>query len=129
MKLRLNHEICHYFSLRVLGGMKNHALDEIAADCFGQLAVFGSFNESLQKRFFGIDETLSNKSVISNSRFSFYIRKLKDDSVHEVIEETKAALSGLNNYLLKNPAMTRETNRPRLIIKILSTGVRGMRDL
>ena len=31
-KLRLRHEAAHYETLRILGGMKNHALDEILAD-------------------------------------------------------------------------------------------------
>ena len=127
MTLRLNHEICHYFSLRVLGGMRNHVLDEIAADCLGQLSAFGAYNASLQRRFFGISE--SDGNILPGNRFSFYVKSLRNDSIHEVLEETNAALSGLDSYLLKNPDMALASNGPRLIIKILSAGVGAMRDL
>jgi hypothetical protein len=54
---------------------------------------------------------------------------LRSDSVTEVLEETNAAIRGLESYLLRNPDMIHESNRPRLIIKILSAGIKGMRDL
>jgi len=125
MTLRLNHEICHYFSLRVLGGMRNHALDEIAADCVGQLAAFGSFSVSFQKLFFGI----SQGSVLPGGRFFFYIKALPDASVNAVLEETEAALFSLESYLSRNPDMTLESNRPRLLAKLLTAGISGIRGL
>ena len=128
LTIRLNHEVCHYFSLRVLGGMQNHVLDEIAADCVGQLAAFGTYNASLQRRFFGISE--SGGDILPGNRFSFYVKKLLiNDSIREVLEETNAALSGLESYLSKNPYMLLESNRPHLTIKILSAGIRGIHDL
>ncbi|MDR1979202.1 MAG: hypothetical protein LBQ42_10770 [Synergistaceae bacterium] len=123
--IRLHHEISHYFSLRVLGGMRNHALDEIAADCAGQLAAFGTFSASTQKRFFGISEG----RVLPGGRFSFYIKRLRADSTDEVLEETESALSTLENYLSRNSDMTRESARPRLITRLLAAGIRGIRDL
>ena len=125
MTLRLHHEICHYFSLRVLGGMRNHLLDEIAADCVGQLAAFGTFKAPLQKLFFGI----SQGGVLSGGRFFFYVKKLREDAVGAVLEETEAALSNLESYLSKNPDMVLEPNRPRLVTKLLTAGIPGIRAL
>ena len=130
MTLRLNHEICHYFSLRVLGGMRNHVLDEIAADCVGQLAVFGTFKASLQRLFFGMSKMSQGElKILPGGRFSFYVKKLCGTSVDVVLEETDAALRSLESYLEKNPDMTLEHNRPRLLTKLLTTGISGMRGL
>ncbi|MDR1515765.1 MAG: hypothetical protein LBS45_08720 [Synergistaceae bacterium] len=124
MTLRLRHEACHYFSLRVLGGMKNHALDEMAADCAGQLAVLGTFSAALQKRFFGISEG----SVLPGGRFSFYMKNLRDDAAREVIGAVEAALSSMESYLARRPDMAAEPNRALLIMKILGAGIRGCCD-
>ncbi|MDR2528282.1 MAG: hypothetical protein LBD04_04590 [Synergistaceae bacterium] len=125
MTIRLNHEACHYFSLRAMGGMRNHALDEIAADCAGQLAAFGTFNAALQRRFFGI----ADGKILSGGRFSFYVKTLDENAVSMVLEETDAALSTLERYLLANPDMTLKSNRPRLLMKLLSAGIQEIREL
>ena len=54
-RLRLAHECTHYETLRLFGDMRNHALDEIAADAFGQLAAFGNFSAARQRLFFGLE--------------------------------------------------------------------------
>ena len=125
MTLRLNHEICHYFSLRALGGMRNHVLDEIAADCAGQLAAFGAFRASLQRLFFGI----SQGSVLPGGRFSFYVKTLRGSSVDTVLKETEVALTSLEGYLSGNPDMTLKPNRSRLAAKLLTAGISGIREL
>jgi hypothetical protein len=127
MTIRLNHEICHYLSLRVLGGMQNHALDEIAADCAGQLAAFGVFSASLQKKFFGISE--SGKEIVSGGRFSFYVKKLRKEAMEEVLEKTEVALISLENFLLNNPDMALEANRPYLALRLLMTGIEEIQCL
>ena len=129
MTLRLYHEICHYFSLRVLGGMRNHALDEIAADCLGQLAAFGVFRASLQRLFFGISHDAERGKILPGGRLSFYVKTLSDASVDMVVEETLSALSSLENYLSRNPDMTLEPNRPLLVTKLLTAGISGIRGL
>ena len=127
--LRIYHEICHYFSLRVLGGMRNHLLDEIAADCMGQLAVFGVFRASLQRLFFGISQEGGSGKILPGARFSFYVKKLPGASVDMVLEETLSALSSLENYLTRKPDMTLEPNRPLLVTKLLTAGISGIRGL
>lgn len=70
--IRLRHEAAHYETLRLLGGMKNHALDEILADCLGQIAAFGEFSAPRQRIFFG----LAKGGVKCDGRLNFYCQKV-----------------------------------------------------
>lgn len=69
-KIRLRHESAHYETLRLFGGMKNHALDEILADAVGQVAAFGNFSAKRQKIFFGLN------GGECTGRLSFYCQKI-----------------------------------------------------
>ena len=71
-RLRLRHECTHYETLRLLSGMKNHALDEILADALGQIAAFGNFDADRQRIFFGLEK---GKETCTG-RLSFYCRKV-----------------------------------------------------
>ncbi|MBO6293189.1 MAG: hypothetical protein J6N51_13195 [Selenomonas sp.] len=71
-RLRLAHECAHYETLRLLGGMKNHALDEILADALGQVAAFGDFSADRQRIFFGL---VQGKDTCTG-RLSFYTRNV-----------------------------------------------------
>ena len=71
--IRLAHESTHYETLRLLGGMRNHPLDEIAADAMGQIAAFGDFSAERQRLFFG----LQKGKDICTGRLSFYTKKLR----------------------------------------------------
>lgn len=55
-RLRVRHESLHYETLRILGGMKNHAMDELLADGLGQIEAFGSFSAERQRIFFGLEK-------------------------------------------------------------------------
>lgn len=68
--VRLRHESAHYETLRLFGGMKNHALDEILADTLGQIAAFGNFDADRQRLFFGLD---GDKCT---GRLQFYCQKV-----------------------------------------------------
>jgi hypothetical protein len=120
--IRITHECCHYFTLRALGGMKNHALDEIAADCAGQLAAFGSFSARAQKIFFGIE----NGEILPNGRFHYYVKNLSREAVDRVCAEVSSALSRLERCLDRNAGMSLAENRARLIVSLLTSGVRGI---
>jgi len=70
--LRLRHESAHYETLRLFGGMKNHALDEILADCLGQIAAFGNFDADRQRLFFGLEKG----GDTCTGRLQFYCQKV-----------------------------------------------------
>lgn len=86
--LRLAHECAHYETLRLLGSMKNHALDEIAADTMGQLAAFGNFSAQRQRLFFGLEG--GGKTCIG--RLTFYCRKVIPWERTEVYQAVDRAL-------------------------------------
>ena len=78
--LRLAHECAHYETLRLFGGMRNHALDEILADTMGQLAAFGSFSAQRQRLFFG----LKDGGDICTGRLTFYCKILPPEDQAKV---------------------------------------------
>jgi hypothetical protein len=119
--IRLRHECCHYFTLRVLGGMKNHALDEITADCAGQLSAFGRYDASLQRKFFGLED---GDRIAPGGRLGFYVKKLPEGAVSLVCRKINEALDGLEGYLEKNAL-----RGPGLIIKLASLGIDGIAEL
>ena len=85
-KLRLRHESAHYETLRIFGGMKNHALDEIIADALGQIAAFGNFNAARQRLFFGLHGDKCD------GRLQFYCQKVLEGERRLVYEVVYKAL-------------------------------------
>jgi hypothetical protein len=127
--IRLHHECCHYFTLRVLGGMKNHALDEVTADCAGQLAAFGRYDASLQRKFFGLEDPDKKDPIVPGGRLGFYVKKLPEGAVSLVCRKVGEALDGLEKYLGSSSEMTQMSRRPQLIVKLAVLGLLGMADL
>ncbi len=90
-RLRLRHECVHYETLRLFGDMKNHALDEIAADALGQIAAFGSFDADRQRLFFGLEKGKD----ICTGRLSFYCKKIDPEERGKVYRAVDEALDGI----------------------------------
>lgn len=113
--IRLRHESAHYETLRLLGGMKNHALDEILADCLGQKAAFGEFSAERQRIFFGLTKGGSK----CDGRLNFYCQKVLPDDlpkIHRAVDE----------YLDEVEQMTRKTaNEFEIFKKIASRAIKG----
>ncbi|MDR1472874.1 MAG: hypothetical protein LBS75_10175 [Synergistaceae bacterium] len=122
--IRLHHECFHYFTLRALGGMKNHALDEVAADCAGQIAAFGRFSASLQRKFLGLTE--DGGGLKEGGRLWFYMKKLPAESVPMVCRHVNAALGALESYLDDNGAMRKSERSSDLAVKLASAGILGI---
>lgn len=89
-RLRLAHESTHYETLRLFGDMRNHALDEINADVFGQIAAFGSFSAARQRLFFGLEPDRDD----CTGRLSFYCSN--------VIPEDRPAVYHAVNVVLED---------------------------
>ena len=96
-RLRLRHECAHYETLRLFGGMQNHALDEILADGLGQIAAFGSFDADRQRIFFG----LRRGGDTCTGRLSFYCQNVCPEerikvyrAVDEVLDDVAEELNG-----------------------------------
>lgn len=54
MKIRLEHEVTHFFTKRFFGTMRNNLHDELLADYMGICAVNGSFNANWFLKFMGL---------------------------------------------------------------------------
>lgn len=89
-KLRMRHEAAHYETLRIFGGMKNHALDEILADTLGQIAAFGNFSAERQKLFFGL------KGDECDGRLNFYVKKVKPEEIIKIYRAVNSALDKIS---------------------------------
>jgi len=53
--IRLEHECTHYFTLRFLGSMRNHLLDELIADYRGIVGAIGYYRADWFLRFVGLE--------------------------------------------------------------------------
>ncbi len=56
VELRIEHEAAHYFTRRVFGSMENRLIDELIADFYAILRVFGRFRAELMMHFFGLED-------------------------------------------------------------------------
>ena len=96
-RLRFAHECAHYETLRLFGGMQNHALDEIVADAMGQLAAFGNFSAARQRLFFGLEQGTGR----CTGRLSFYCRNVLPWERTEVYRAVDATLDFLEDRIYR----------------------------
>lgn len=108
--IRLRHESAHYETLRLFGGMRNHALDEILADCLGQIAAFGNFDADRQRIFFGLE----NGGEKCTGRLSFYCRNV-------LPEELPKIYRAVDKYLDEVESVTKKFSDEFRIFKILAS--------
>jgi hypothetical protein len=71
--LRLEHELTHLATKRILGEARQNLLDELIADAMGMISALGFFSADLFMRCLGIHES---ESVPKNSRASSYTSSL-----------------------------------------------------
>ncbi len=93
--LRLAHECAHYETLRLFGGMQNHALDEIVADAMGQITAFGNFSAERQRLFFGLEQGTGR----CTGRLAFYCRAVLPWERAVVYRSVDAMLDNLENEI------------------------------
>ena len=102
------HECAHYETLRLFGGMQNHALDEIVADAMGQLAAFGNFSAARQRLFFGLEQGTGR----CTGRLSFYCRNVlpwERTEVYRAVDATLGILEGRIERFLTEKKRKTET--------------------
>ncbi len=114
-QIRLRHESAHYETLRLLGGMKNHALDEILADCLGQMAAFGEFSANRQRIFFG----LAKGGLKCAGRLNFYCQKVLPEELVEIYRAVDEYLDEVEQ-IIKNVA-----NEFEIFKKIASRAIKS----
>ena len=75
--LRLEHELTHLATKRLLGEMRLNLLDELIADCMGMIAALGRFDVNLFGRCLGIEN--------DDGRWITYTRELGKPESHKAL--------------------------------------------
>jgi hypothetical protein len=88
--LRLEHELTHLATKRLLGEMRLNLLDELIADAMGMIASLGGFHASLFCSCLGLDEA---GRPVPGKRWQTYVQSLKHDdalqAIHYVVERAQ----------------------------------------
>lgn len=90
--------------------MKNHALDEILADCLGQIAAFGEFSANRQRIFFGLEKG----GATCDGRLNFYCQNV-------LAEDLPKIYRAVDGYLDEVEQMTRKAANEFETFKILAS--------
>ena len=127
-RLRFAHECAHYETLRLFGGMQNHALDEIVADARGQLAAFGNFSAARQRLFFGLEQGTGR----CTGRLSFYCRNVlpwERTEVYRAVDATLGILEGRIERFLTEKKRKTETKESLSSAKTLLSDKKSKYEL
>lgn len=105
--LRLEHELTHLATKRLLGEMRLNLLDELIADCMGMVAALGRFNAELFGRCLGIRS--------ASGRWMTYTRGLSETDAHQALELVRVRATELEQHLDQRPELLlREQGMDRL---------------
>ena len=87
--IRLEHECTHYFTHRIFGSMRDHAMDELIADYFGMVMAVGCFRLDWFLHFMGLEafpayreggrlQNYRGRPPLSDDAFSILQQLVKD---------------------------------------------------
>lgn len=116
-KIRLAHESAHYETLRLFGGMKNHPLDEIVADAFGQIAAFGDFNADRQRLFFGLEKGKDT----CNGRLSFYVANIPEEERGKIYNAVNVVLDNVEAEI--QTRLSRQENKIKILTALAGKSI------
>lgn len=94
-RLRLEHELTHLATKRLLGEMRLNLLDELIADCMGMVAVLGGFSAELFGRCLGIATVAG--------RWTTYTSQLSGTDAHEAVGLVMRRANEVETMLLDHP--------------------------
>ena len=110
--LRLEHELTHLATKRLLGEMRLNLLDELVADCMGMVAVLGLFDAQLFGRCLGLDP---NGAPLPDGRWRTYVADLDAGDAHQALRLVMERARELQALLHAHPDLLRtESAMPRL---------------
>jgi hypothetical protein len=104
-KLRLEHELTHLATKRLLGEMRVNLLDELIADCMGMVAALGCFSAELFGYCLG--------STKPGGRWSTYTVGLNAAESQQAVEFVMARAQELEQQLMGHPALLDSTHAMR----------------
>ena len=102
--LRLEHELTHLATKRLLGEMRLNLLDELVADCMGMVAALGLFDAQLFGRCLGLD---SNGAPLPNGRWRTYVADLDAGDTHQALRLVMERARELQVLLQAHPTLLR----------------------
>lgn len=97
--LRLEHELTHLATKRLLGEMRLNLLDELIADCMGMVAALGCFDAALFGRCLGVD--------VDNGRWLSYTRELSASEACAAVQLVMTRARELQDRLGEQPWLLR----------------------
>ena len=100
--LRLEHELTHLATRRLLGEMRLNLLDELVADAMGMVAALGRFDAALFGRCLGIDAL---DQPIANGRWRSYTGELSYEEIQQAVALVMARSRELQTLLDQQPAL------------------------
>ena len=95
--IRREHECAHYFTLRVLGSMRNNLIDELFADYAGLVSAFGRYSSDVALRFLGIEPGREQPGRIDNYRGDPPLSDAAFDVLKRVMVAATRALEAYNS--------------------------------
>jgi hypothetical protein len=98
--LRLEHELTHLATKRLLGEMRLNLLDELIADCMGMVAALGFFDARLFGRCLGLEQA---GQPHPGGRWNSYVRGLSAVDAKQALALTMQRAQELENQLAKQP--------------------------
>jgi hypothetical protein len=103
-KLRLEHELTHLATKRLLGEMRLNLLDELIADCMGMVVALGRFDAELFGRCLGIAVGNGDRPI-AHGRWMSYTSELTDSDSRKAIELVMARARELQLALNQQPEL------------------------
>ena len=102
--LRLEHELTHLATKRLLGEMRLNLLDELVADCMGMVAALGLFDAQLFGRCLGLDP---NGAPLPDGRWRTYVAELDAGDAHQALRLVMERARELEALLQADPILLR----------------------
>jgi hypothetical protein len=95
--LRLEHELTHLATKRLLGDMRLNLLDELIADCMGMVSALGKFHAELFGRCLGIRS--------ASGRWTTYTRDSSETDAHQALDLVMLRARELEHHLDHRPEL------------------------
>ena len=102
--LRLEHELTHLATKRLLGEMRLNLLDELVADCMGMVAALGLFDAQLFGLCLGLDP---NGAPLPAGRWRTYVPDLDAGDAHQALRLVMERARELQALLQADPDLLR----------------------
>ncbi|MFZ9692140.1 MAG: DUF7005 family protein, partial [Phycisphaerales bacterium] len=117
--IRLEHELAHHATHRLLGSYRLHLHDELVADFMGFTAALGTFDAALFLECLGVPQAM-NEPVPQHARFRHYLGDLEERDLPALRALVASAAANLERFAGLVP---KGTPRLALLLAIARAGI------